>query len=51
MDNMEKHMDTLKEMKFDAMKKINMEINRVNRLFDEIEKELKDFQSDYKKAK
>ena len=37
----------LQEMKLNAMKKINMEINRVNRIFDEIQKDLDEFKKSY----
>lgn len=37
----------LQEMKLNAMKKINMEINRVNGLFDEIQRELEEFKKSY----
>lgn len=44
-DNLSKE---LQEMKLNAMKKINMEINRVNRVFDEIQREIDEFKKSYK---
>lgn len=47
--NLDKVSDELREIKLNAMKKINMERNRVERVFEDIEKELEEFKERHKK--